>query len=74
MRAGSAPPFLALDTSGDLGSVAVSVGGEVVGRAFLPDRRRQAAELVPALDRAMAEAGIQRRDLAGIDETVLWGS
>jgi tRNA threonylcarbamoyladenosine biosynthesis protein TsaB len=66
MTGGAAHPLLALDTSGDLGSVAVSVGGEVVGRAFLPDRRRQAAELVPALDQAMTEAGIQRSDLAGI--------
>jgi tRNA threonylcarbamoyl adenosine modification protein YeaZ len=56
----------AFDTSSDLGSVAVGVGGEVVARAFLTERRRQAAELIPALEAAVAQAGLAAADLEGI--------
>jgi tRNA threonylcarbamoyl adenosine modification protein YeaZ len=63
---GESRVLLAFDTSGDLGSVAVGRGSEVLGRAFVPDRRSQAARLVPAIEAAMAEAGCAPSDLAGV--------
>ncbi len=63
---GAGEPLLAFDTSGDLGSVAVGRGGQVLGRAFLPDRRAQAARLVPSIEAAMDEAELQAGELAGI--------
>jgi tRNA threonylcarbamoyladenosine biosynthesis protein TsaB len=58
--------LLAFDTSAGLGSVAVGRDDEVLGRAFLPDRRSQAARLVPAIESAMSEAGCAPADLTGV--------
>jgi tRNA threonylcarbamoyladenosine biosynthesis protein TsaB len=58
--------LVALETSGAIGSVAVSVGGDRVARAFLLEAREHAAGLVPALARALARAGVERRDLEGV--------
>lgn len=57
---------LALETSGALGSVAVARQGEVLARAFLADRRRHAAGLVPAAERVVEEAGVGRAELSAI--------
>lgn len=74
-RAGAldAAPWLAFDTSGAEGSVAVgrvSVSGasgpEVLARAVIEQRMEQAARLVPAIDEALRTAGVGRAQLAGI--------
>lgn len=59
-------PLLALDTSGPVGSVALSAGGEVRAREFLGDRRGHAAALIPAVEAVLAAAGIARGELAGV--------
>jgi tRNA threonylcarbamoyladenosine biosynthesis protein TsaB len=57
---------VALDTSGPVGSVAVAREGRVVARAFLTSARGHAAELVPAIERSLNEAGSGRSDLGGV--------
>ena len=63
-------PWLAFDTSGPEGSVAVGrVSGtelEILSHVAIPDRMEQAARLVPAIDEALRAAGSVRRGLAGI--------
>lgn len=58
--------LLALETSGAVGSVAVSRDGEVVARAFLQGRRTHASGIVPAVEGALGSAGLGRSDLDGI--------
>ena len=58
--------YLALDTSGPLGSVAVSRGVDVLARNTLGARSEHASGLVPAIDRALDEAGVGRRELQGV--------
>jgi tRNA threonylcarbamoyl adenosine modification protein YeaZ len=58
--------LLALDTSSTFGSVAVSVDGQVTGRGWILERSTQAAYLVPAIERALDEAGVHRTELEGI--------
>ncbi len=58
--------YLALDTSGPVGSVAVSRGANVLARIALTARSEHASGLVPAIDRALAEAGVGRRELQGV--------
>lgn len=61
------PPILvALETSGPVGSVALSVEGAVLARAFLGERGGHAAGLVPALDRVLDEAGVPRKGIGGV--------
>lgn len=57
---------LALETSGSLGSVAVGSGGNVLARAFLDRQGRHAADLIPRVAETLAEAGVDRRELAGV--------
>jgi len=58
--------YLALDTSGPLGSVAVGTGSRVLARAFLDRQGRHAAEVIPRISECMAEAGARMRELAGV--------
>jgi tRNA threonylcarbamoyl adenosine modification protein YeaZ len=58
--------LVALDTSGPLGSVAVAKGRAVLSRVALTERREHASGLVPAIDEALGEAGVSRRDLSGV--------
>lgn len=58
--------LLALDTSTAVGSVAVGEGRHVLARELLSPRGRHAAELVPAIRRVLADAGLERRELQGI--------
>lgn len=59
-------PFLALDTSCPVGHVAVGRGSEVFARERLETSGRQAAELVPAIARALDAAGLTLAELQGI--------
>ena len=59
-------PLLGLETSGPVASVAVSVGARVVARRTLGVRGRHAARLLPAVEEALSDAGLGRRDLAGV--------
>ncbi len=58
--------LLALDTSSTFGSVAVSVNGAVTARGWILERSAQAARLVPAIERTLDEAGLDRKALEGI--------
>lgn len=70
MRAASPPtagaPYLAFDTSGPLGSVAVGRGTDVLARATLTERLEQAAQLVPAIDHVLEAAGLCLAELEGV--------
>lgn len=68
-------PWLAFDTSGAEGSVAVGrVGGhgrgvaqvEVLAVVTIERRLEQAARLIPAVEEALRAAGVERAQLAGI--------
>jgi tRNA threonylcarbamoyladenosine biosynthesis protein TsaB len=58
--------YLALETSGSLGSVAVGTSVRVLARGFLDRQGRHAAEVIPRISECLAEAGAEVRDLAGI--------
>jgi tRNA threonylcarbamoyladenosine biosynthesis protein TsaB len=58
--------YLALDTSGSVGYVAVGRGPEVVSRATIEEPRRQAAELIPTVAAALADADVGVSELSGI--------
>lgn len=58
--------LLALETSGPVGSVALSMGGQVQGRRFLGESGGHAAALVPAVAGVLGEAGVSRDDLTGV--------
>lgn len=57
---------LALETSGDVGSVAVGGEGEVLARVFLAERGAHAARIVPAIETVLAEAGCDRTEIASV--------
>ena len=59
-------PYLAVDTSGPLGSVAVGTDRGVLSRAFLDRQGRHAADMIPCMTQALAEAHVGARDLAGV--------
>lgn len=58
--------LLALETSGPVGSVAVSSGSEVLGRVFLGDRGGHAAALIPAVEDALVQAELARDAITGV--------
>ena len=58
--------YLALETSGTLGSVAVAQGAHVLARAFLDRPLRYGADLVPRVAGTLAEAGVEPGALAGL--------
>jgi len=59
-------PFLAIEVSSRVGSVAVGGGGSIFASAVLTDASAHASSLVPAIARILSEAGIGRGDLLGI--------
>ena len=59
-------PYLGIETSGPLGSVAVGSGTRVLARAFLDRQERHSAEVIPRVAETLAEAGTNVRDLAGL--------
>jgi tRNA threonylcarbamoyladenosine biosynthesis protein TsaB len=58
--------YLALDTSGALGYVAVSRGGDVLARARLERRGQHASRLVPVVSATLEEAGVDAGELSGV--------
>ena len=56
---------LAFDTSSAVGHVALARGGEVLSRVVLEERGRHAPGLVPAIEEALAAAGIGRESIDG---------
>ena len=58
--------YLAFDTSSPLGSVAVGQGANVLARVLIEHRAEHASRLVPAIDEALEEAGVDRPELAGV--------
>lgn len=59
-------PVVAIETSGRLGSVALGVGGWVVGRRLLPEPSRHSVGLIPAIEEVLAEQGLGPGDLVGV--------
>ena len=57
---------MALETSGPVGSVAVARSGEVIARAFLTAEWGHATDLLPALEKSLVEAGVQRSGIEGV--------
>lgn len=60
------PPYLAFDTSGAIGSVAVGLGTHVLASASLDVRQEHASRLVPAIRAALSAADVEVGTLAGI--------
>jgi tRNA threonylcarbamoyl adenosine modification protein YeaZ len=60
------PLLLALDTSTSRGSVAVGIPGDTLARTFLDRQGAHAAELIPAIDSTLREAGVELGELGGI--------
>ena len=58
--------YLALETSGPRGSVAVAAGSRVLARAVLDFQFRHAADLIPRISATLDEAGVGPGDLAGV--------
>ena len=58
--------YLAFDTSGPIGSVAVGQGARVLASASLDVRQEHASRLVPKIHAALAEAGVAVGDLSGL--------
>lgn len=57
---------LSIDTSSDLASLALSHDGELRAEISWLCRRNQTAELLPTLDRLLAQAGITKGDLTAV--------
>ena len=58
--------YLALDTSGPVGSVAVSSGAEVLARGVLRRPAEHASGLVPAIAAVLDDCGVDRSELWGL--------
>ena len=58
--------YLALETSGPRGSVAVGVGSRVLARAVLDSQAGHAVDLIPRIGATLDEAGVGTGDLAGV--------
>lgn len=58
--------YLAMDTSGGVGSVAVGQGADVLARSVITRRGDQAARLVPVMEQTLADAGVDLSEIAGI--------
>ena len=59
-------PVVGIETSGRLGSVALAMGGAVVGRRLLSEPSRHSAGLIPATEEVLAEQGLGPQDLMGV--------
>jgi len=58
--------YVAFDTAGRVGSVAVSAGADVLARVILDDQGKHARGLVPAIGACLEEAGVDTEEVAGI--------
>lgn len=58
--------LLAMDTSTDLGSVAVGRSGELLAEVVAGVRARHAESLLPAVDRAIRLAGVELKAIEGV--------
>jgi len=58
--------YLGLDTSGAVGSIALSQAGRILARGLLPDPREQASRMLPAIESALREADLPRKGLSGV--------
>jgi tRNA threonylcarbamoyladenosine biosynthesis protein TsaB len=58
--------YVALDTSGPVGHVAVATGADVLARVRLERRGQHAAGLVPAVHHVLEEGGVDLEELAGV--------
>ena len=58
--------YLALDTSGPVGYVAVSQGADVLARARMERQGKHAARIIPTVDAVLTDAGLEIGELAGI--------
>jgi len=58
--------YLAFDTSGPGGSVAVGRGGRVLGVVTIAEPLEQASRLIPAVEEALRASGVERAELDGI--------
>lgn len=58
--------YLALDTSGPVGFVAVARGGEVLARKRLEKRGRHASVLVPSVHEVLGDGGVDLQELSGV--------
>jgi len=56
--------ILAIESSGDLGGAAVLRDGEVIAHADVSGPRTHGAELMPCVDAATKDAGIERSDIS----------
>jgi tRNA threonylcarbamoyladenosine biosynthesis protein TsaB len=66
MNAPPAGPVLAFDTSTPVASVAVGEGGRVLAERAFEAAARASAELLPAVDAAVREAGLAPRGLGAV--------
>jgi tRNA threonylcarbamoyladenosine biosynthesis protein TsaB len=58
--------YLALETSGPVGSVAVSIGRDVMARELLPRAQEQSSRIVPAVEATLLQAGISLDRVTGV--------
>ncbi len=58
--------YLALDTSGPMGTVAVARGSEILAKATLERQGAHASLLVPAVSEALEAASVDAGELAGV--------
>lgn len=58
--------ILAFDTSGPVGSVAVSAGGEVLARAVMVRQAGHASALIPTIENVLGDAGVDRDELTAL--------
>jgi tRNA threonylcarbamoyladenosine biosynthesis protein TsaB len=58
--------LIGIETSGSLGSVAASLDGRVLARAFLEERGRHAGALPTSIATVLDRAGVSWRDVSGI--------
>jgi tRNA threonylcarbamoyladenosine biosynthesis protein TsaB len=58
--------YVAFDTAGLVGSVAVSAGAEVLARVALEERGRHAGGLVPAIGEALQDAAVDVGEISGV--------
>ena len=60
------PLWLAFDTSGPVGSVAVASGADVLARAVMTSRNEHAARLLPTIEEVLDDAGVHLDELDGM--------
>ncbi|HSJ25209.1 MAG TPA: tRNA (adenosine(37)-N6)-threonylcarbamoyltransferase complex dimerization subunit type 1 TsaB [Longimicrobiales bacterium] len=58
--------LVAIETSTDLGSIAVGAGDELLGEMLIGMRSRHAESLLPALDFLLRTSRLERRDITGV--------